>query len=983
MYLNCHSYFSLRYGTLKIEELIEEAKDKTVDTLVLADINNTSGWYDFIKACKENCIKPIVGIDFRNKGKHEFTAIAKNKQGLYEISKLLSHYLHIKQPLPAVAPRLSNAVVIYPFCKAAVLTEFQENEYIGIRANEVRKLRLHPLEKQQEKLLLFHPVTFKNKVGFNLHRLLRAIDKSTLLSKVLPDDTAQENEKMLSTDELLKPYSAYPRIISTTLKVLEECSLDEIDLHQPKNRKTFTGNNKDDRSLLSKLANDGFRNRYRNNKVALERMKKELRVIDDLNFSAYFLITWDIVRYAHSRGFRHVGRGSGANSIVAYCLGLTDVDPIELDLYFERFINPYRTSPPDFDIDFCWNERDEVIDYIFKRYGTDHTALLATYSTFRGRSVIRELGKVLGLPKSEIDQLVYSRNNPQHPDKITRLIYKYGEMMQDFPNYLSIHAGGILITEEPINQYTATDLPPKGFATTQFDMFVAEEWGFYKYDILSQRGLGHIKDAVELIRENKGISINIEETEKFKKDERLNNLLRTGDTIGCFYIESPAMRQLLLKLNCNNYLTLVAASSIIRPGVASSGMMKAYIERHHRPNSFEYIHPKMKELLAETYGVMVYQEDVIKVAHHFAGLDLGQADVLRRAMSGKYRSVDGFAMMKDTYFKNCDERGYAREVSAEVWRQMESFGGYSFSKAHSASFAVESYQSLFLKAYYPLEFITAVINNFGGFYSTEYYLNEAKRLGAKLHEPCLNTSNQSTRLIEDSIYLGFIHLQNLEEQVSLKIVEERNINGSYLSLENFCSRIAISFDQARILIKAGALRFTGKSKKQLYWEANMLLNKRPEMIGAGSSTLFDTEIKSWELPELTDTFLDDAWDQLELMGFTICNPFMLLNHLSDGTLKANDLGQYLNRQVKMVGYLVTTKDVQTVHRDLMQFATFIDADGETFDSIHFPQSLRKYPLSGRGFYLLKGKVIEEFGVFNIEVSTAERLEIKGDARFKT
>ena len=347
------------------------------------------------------------------------------------------------------------------------------------------------------------------------------------------------------------------------------------------------------------------------------------------------------------RDFFFVGRGSGANSIVAYCLQITDVDPIELDLYFERFLNPSRSSPPDFDLDFSWKDRDEIIDYVFKRYGREHVCLLGSYTTFQSKAILRELGKVFGLPKEEIDQL--DKGNLKD-DKIQRQIEYYGNLLRNFPNHLSIHAGGMLISELPIYHYTATELPPKNFYTSQIDMFLAEKIGLFKLDVLSQRGLGHIKETLDIVKKNKQVSINIHDIECFKKDPMLAAQIRKADTIGCFYIESPGMRQLLKKLECDDYLTLVAASSIIRPGVAQSGMMKQYIYRFHHPDDFDYLHPKMKELLEETFGVMVYQEDVIKVAHHFGGLDLEEADVLRRAMSGKYSGRKQFEDYQNQVF---------------------------------------------------------------------------------------------------------------------------------------------------------------------------------------------------------------------------------------------------------------------------------------------------------------------------------------------
>jgi len=630
--------------------------------------------------------------------------------------------------------------------------------------------------------------------------------------------------------------------------------------------------------------------------------------------------------------------------------------------------------PPDFDMDFSWKDRDEMIDYIFKRYGKDHVCLLGSYVTFQSRAVIRELGKVFGLPKEEIDHL--DAGNLKD-DKIQRQILYYGSLIKNFPNQLSIHACGMLISELPLFHYTATEMPPKGFPTSQIDMFLAEKTGLNKVDILSQRGLGHIKDTIELVRKNKNISINIHEIEKFKKDKKLAAKIRAADTIGCFYIESPAMRQLLMKLRCDNYITLVAASSIIRPGVSQSGMMKQYIYRFHNPDKFEYLHPKMKELLEETYGVMVYQEDVIKVAHHFAGLDMSEADVLRRAMSGKYRSRKQFEQITEKFFANCKAFGYPDALAKEVWRQIESFGGYSFSKAHSASFAVESYQSLFLKTYYPKEFMVAVINNFGGFYSTELYFHELKRTGAKIHLPCINLSEMLTRIEGDDVYMGFIHIQGLENTLLEKILEIRKV-GDYRHMQDFIERVEPGIEQLNTLIKTGAFRFTGKNKKELLWEANFIQKKNTRH--TKGSVLFEEAPMNFRLPALKQDPLDDAMDEISLLGFPVCNIFELVDADLSRYLPAKDLSQHLKGEVTVLGFLVTSKPVHTVKKETMYFHTFIDAAGDWLDTVFFPDAAKYKNVNGKGFYEMTGEVIEEFGVYTLNVMQCKKIGIKDKAQ---
>jgi DNA polymerase III alpha subunit len=485
---------------------------------------------------------------------------------------------------------------------------------------------------------------------------------------------------------------------------------------------------------------------------------------------------------------------------------------------------------------------------------------------------------------------------------------------------------------------------------------------------------------VEIIARNRGIDVDAHKVSDFKTDPQVLRQLEDGETNGCFYIESPAMRGLLKKLHCNNYISLVAASSIIRPGVARSGMMKEYIKRFHNPNGFEYLHPVMKEQLEETYGVMVFQEDVIKVCHHFAGLDLADADVLRRAMSGKFRSKKEFERITQRFHDNCRQKGYPDEITNEVWRQISSFAGYSFSKAHSASYAVESFQSLYLKAHFPQEFMVAVINNFGGFYRSWVYVNEAKRCGANVLLPCLNKSEQFTSIRGNDIYLGFVHVQNLEDKLVQALLNERDRNGLYLDLEDFTRRVRIGKEQIVILIRIDAFRFTGKTKKQLLWEAHMLLGESKKT--EPGRPLFEEKPKKFVLPDLIQSRLEDAYDEIELLGFPVTmSRFDLLQTGFRGEIMARDMMKHLGKKVRMVGDLTSLKNVITIKKEWMHFGAFVDAEGEFFDVVNFPDTLKKYPYKGYGVYLILGKVVEEFGFPSIEVEKMAKLAVLGDTRY--
>src|SRR5690554_6826276 len=466
MYLNCHSYYSLRYGTFSENELLELAKSNNISCLALTDINNTSACLNFIKQAEKYNIKPLVGIDFRNGAKQQFVGIAKNNTGFYELNYFLSQHLENKQYIANKAPEFQNAFVIYSFENVLEyeITSFRSNEFIGVSVEELRKLPFSKLKNLTDKLVIQQPVTIRNKKDFNAHRLLRAIDNNCLLSKLPTTEECLPTEKMLSKEDLLHAFSSFPHIIENTKYLINQCQI-----HfgfgaerSSQNLKIYKSSLETDFEYLKKLCFQGLPKRYKNpDKKVYGRLNKELEVIKSLDFVSFFLINHDIISYAKHQGYFHVGRGSGANSMVAYIIGITDVDPIELDLYFERFINPSRKNPPDFDIDFSWRDRADVTRYIFEQF--PKAALQGSYSTFKDKSAKRELGKVLGLPAEEIEKLNSRYTNLHSLDYLSKLVLKYSSRIQGFPNHTTVHSSGILIPELDIHSYSATFLPPKGF----------------------------------------------------------------------------------------------------------------------------------------------------------------------------------------------------------------------------------------------------------------------------------------------------------------------------------------------------------------------------------------------------------------------------------------------------------------------------------------------------------------------------------------
>lgn len=1103
MFLNCHSWFSFKYGVMKPEALLEEAAKAGVRSFALTDIHCSAGVPDFVRDAPRYGVRPVAGIEFRDRAKLLYIGIAKSNAGFQRLNELLSAHLLDDEPIPTRAPLLDSArsddaevFFIYPFSNAP--QQLRVNERVGIKPNELTRLHFSPWAKRMNDLVALMPVTFQKKTDYNTHRLLRTMAKNTVVTMLPKEELAEQDEFFRSEEDVRRIYRDFPQLVDNALRLLEESSIafDGGD----KTRAAFTNDARADRAQLYRDALEGLKYRYPNASAkVMARLWHELDVIEKMGFVSYFLINQDIVNYARRRGFFHVGRGSGANSLVAYCLRITDVDPMELDLYFERFINPARKKPPDFDIDFSWKDRDEVYRYVFAKYnaadgkpGGVHAAQIATYTTFQWRGAIRELGKAVGLPPAEIDALsegdhgYYSRGRPSahaksgELDKVAQAVIRYGQRLIGMPHHLGIHAGGIVITEKPVAHFTALFRPPKGFPVTQISMLECEDMGLHKFDLLSQRGLGHIRDAVELVNKTQDTSlkykvqnskaqgaspkaqdpsyktqrsgaagnllescdlrlvtcdfrsaVDIHDIPRFKEDPAIKELLRTGNTIGCFYVESPAMRMLLKKLKVEDYLGLVAASSIIRPGVAESGMMREYLLRHNDPERRKLAPKRLLEIMPETYGVMVYQEDVIRVVHLYGGLDLEDSDTVRRGMNIRYRDRPEFKVVEQKFFSNCKRMGYPAGEAEEVWRQIQSFASFSFAKGHSASYAVESYQSLYLKAHHPLEFLVGVANNFGGFYRTEFYLHEAKRAGAVVEAPCVNTSEELCslhRVVSDEwrvasemhlrhpplitpysplaprIYLGLGNIKSLESETAQLILNERRRNRPFVDLQDLLKRVPLHVEQARILIRVGALRFTGKSKPQLLWDLTLL--HKPARVTADGD-LFITKVEEPTLPDLHHHPLADAYDELDLLGFPLCDPFALVEcgewSLVNGEwaehggppftndhspvasshpfILKRDMEKHIGKQVRMLGYMIHVKTTTTSRGDYMSFGSFIDPAGDFWDSTQFPSVAARYPFRGRGVYRLIGVVEEEFGHCALRTISMEKIPWRPDPRY--
>ena len=759
------------------------------------------------------------------------------------------------------------------------------------------------------------------------------------------------------TAEYMRLFSEFPEAIGATMEIAEKCNVDlpvgrinfpryENQLDKPNDR------------ILYERAFNGLRNRYRKiTGEAISRLEYELNVIERAGFVDYFLIVGEIIDFCERERIPCVGRGSAASSIVSYCLGITEVCPIEQDLYFQRFLNEARTSPPDIDLDICWKRRDDVLEFVYEKYGRDRVAMICTTSTFGLRGAIRETAKAFGLSGDEISDFTkrlpyggnvgnlrkYMETNPECKhlplDKEPyRSILEIAEKIEGYPRHLGIHAGGIVIAPGKILDWTPLQMSAKGIAITQYDMYSIDDLGLVKIDLLGQRGLSTIEEARDLIETKTKHRPNY-----FPDyDSTTTELLQLGKTIGVFQIESPGLRALLIsmKVKCVNDLTL--ALSLIRPGASESGMKRIFLERLAGRLPVEYPHPCLEPALKETLGNIIYQEQVLRVAEAMAGFTPEQADILRRAMT-KERGKEEFAEMKQKFIDQSKRRGVAEKTAAFVFGMIAQFAGYGFCKAHAATYAMLAWRGAYLKARYPIEYMAAMLNNFAGYYRSSVYAQEARRFGARLRPPTIDRPAHGCFVEGNDLYIGLAFVRNLSSNTIERIVMARN-SGPFANLFDFLRRARPSTDEAASLIKVGALDYLGMTRPELLWLFKVYGEKRLKRPD-NSPTLDGLRVPEPEMaftPDLPDYTLDQRLTaEAEILEMAVsCHPIERIGS-SNGHIKSTDLPKLENKRVRIIGLVDDRKRIKTQNGKNMVFLTMED-EFDMFEVTLFPEVYRRF-----------------------------------------
>lgn len=874
-----------------------------------------------------------------------------------------------------------------------------------------------------------------------VHRVLTAVRTRTTIGTLPPGATAPPSAFFHSPADVARAFHDDPASMAAALEIADRCQFD-LDLHSRKLPRFALAPGEESFATLRRLALSGLQERMSAGAAsfseettraaippdewrrAVDTLERELAVIRAKGLADYFLICWDIVRYARNRGMRSVGRGSAGNSLVSYALRITHVNPLRHNLFFERFLNPEREHLPDFDIDFGTDDREEVLRYIFRRYGAERVAMIGTYSTLKARAALREITKALGIPEGEvapyIERLPYFAAIDQLEEECAispassgipfdreplRTIFALARAVGEFPRHMATHPCGLVICPTLITDFVPLQRGDKGYEITQWSMHEVEEAGLLKVDIIGQKGLAVIQEAGAMAEENEGRPIHAERID-YLNDLATKEMIRRGGSEGCFYIESPGMIQLIRQARCDDFEVLTALSSIIRPGVSSYGGKRQYLHRHLGLEPVTLIHPALEPVLTDTCGCLIYQEQVIRIAVAVAGMSYGEADGLRRCMSFKNVDDETMGNYRDSFMRGALARGIPEETAREIFRQITSFAGYAFCKAHSASFALESFETAYWKAHYPAEFMAAVLSNGGGYYSQMEYLEEARRIGLEILPPCVNESRVRHHGRGRRLRVGLMQVKGLSAETAEKIVAGR----PYGSLAEFLEKVPASKDEVETLIRSGAMGSFGRTRPELLWELRILRPAAGGGAGDGSRARVNerrggsAELGArWrpaaqtsenapsvvalisELPHIPEYDLRRRialeYDTLDLC--VSAHPLAMFEDEIARVARAHrltrsiDLPSCVGRDVEIIGWEVTWKAARTSDKmEEMVFVTFSDQWGR-FEGTFFPAAYRRSArtlMRGPGPFLVRGRVESELGVESLVAEHVTCLE---------
>ena len=1030
VHLHVHSEYSLLDGMSRIKDLPVRAKELGMKAIALTDHGVMYGAVDFYKECKKNDIKPIIGCEVyvaphsrfdkeagRDNGYNHLILLAKNKTGYQNLSKLVSlsfvegFYYKPRIDLE-ILEQYSEGLICLSACLAGSLSQaiiqdnmekaeeialwhkrvFKDDYYIEIQHNGLRQQimvnqKLIQLARKLDiPLVATNDAHYLKKEDSYFHEVLLCIQTGKRMSD--EDRMRFETQEFYikSPEEMADYFSEFPDAIENTVKIAEKCNYDfEFGVTKlpnydvPEEYATHLDYFKD-------LCYKGIKNRYGEKPAeeVMSRLEYEISVIDKMGYVDYFLIVWDYINYAKSVGIPvGPGRGSGAGSIAAYAIGITDIDPLKYGLLFERFLNPERVSMPDFDVDFCYERRGEVIEYVERKYGKDHVSQIITFGTMAARMVIRDVGRVLDYPYSETDKLAKMIPMEVHitipkaleqnrefkelyeSNPSVKQLIDIAIKLEGLPRQASTHACGIVITKDPVDTYVPLYVND-GNISTQYTMNLLEELGLLKMDFLGLRTLTVISDTEKLVKQNRGIDV---EYDKEMNDPKVYKLWANGESIGIFQFESQGMTNFMKELKPDCLEDIIAGVSLYRPGPMDQ--IPRYIKGKQNPGHNVYTHPALEPILNVTYGCMVYQEQVMQIVRELAGYSLGRADLVRRAMGKK--KLDVMAKERE-YFINgqidengnvlvpgCVRNGIDKESANKIFDEMAEFAKYAFNKSHAAAYSVVSYRTAYLKTYYPEEFMAATLNSFlGNLDKVPIYIYECKRLNIGILKPDINKSFTKFTVQDNKIRFGLGSIKNVGISAIETVISEREKNGEYKSFTDFCERIqsgTVNRKCIECLIKAGCFDEMNQTRATLLASYERILdtiNNQGRNSMANQVTMFDL-VQPEETVKYQYTVLKELDErellaqEKEMIGIYISgHPLEKIkeaiqrqtniNSIQIKDLNGENAGNFKDGQnVKYAGTITSVKKKYTKRNTIMAFVTVEDLYGSAeivvFDSV--------------------------------------------------
>ena len=960
----CRSNFSLLWGTAFPGQLVERARQSGIEHLGLADGDNLYGVIDFARACEEAGINPLIGVRLTT-AVGTIHLIAQDYLGYQNLCRLVTHGRLNGPPTFSELSMHSGRIL----CLAAAPSPLEKLKqvygdrlYLSVTGGESR-VDLDVARRLGIPAAANPSVSFLDEGDYRLHLLLRAIDSGSLLANL--NGTPREKPEGFFPDErvFLRRFSPLPGAIANGMRLAQSCRVVFPEhRHLLPDYPDYDG---DKAEYLRQKALDGLQSKKTCPPGGyLSRLDFELAVIARTGYTDYFLIVSDIVDHCRRIGIPAVGRGSAAGSLVAYALGITQVDPITESLYFERFLNEARSDPPDIDLDIDWRRRDDVLEYIYDRYGRDRTAMIASYTRFRARLAVREVAKAAGLEPEEINR--FAKRLPHvNPGQISKAVDdlppvsrarlgldRYESILDDaarldnVPRHLGIHPGGIVITPKPLTDYVALERATKGLVVTQCDMYQAEKLGLVKIDILGQRGQAVIVDCREHAKTVARDDFAIPD-----RDDQTYKLLQSGKTIGVFQIESPGLRALLRDLKPQELNDITLALALIRPGASDSGMKKVFLDRHHGQETTIYPDPRLEKILEETHGVFIYQEQVLLCAQAVAGFNLPAADLLRRAIT-KDRHGGAYKKLCRQFLAGAVKNGLSHEKAAGIFKLLSLFAGFGFCKAHAATYGYLAYQSAYFKTHYPARFMVAVMNNDGGYYPTSVYISEARRLGVAVSPPDINRSEARETLADDRVFVGLSRIAGLEQHTIDQILQYR----PFASFDDFLTRVKLSVAEVENLIKVGAFDGVSADRHHLLWRLYLgqraLKSRRrtaedtndPKR-DSGNGDMFAGYLiipKADHVPPLPDmTPFEVFQHECDILGFSATRHPLEIFPAYDRR-PAKLMERVNGEPLSIIGWLADVKRIKTREkRESMVFLTFEDLQ-DTFEVVLFPDMYQKY-----------------------------------------